>query len=602
MMQERTQRSRQSTGDVITRELIKGALSAARSEMEALVARTAMSPFIREKKDYFTAFLDAKGHLVVSTSLTLAGNLVDCILEAYPADTMRDGDLYWYNDVYASGGGVSQTNDTVMVMPVMADGRLIAFVEAWGHLWDVGGLNPGSVSPATRSIFHEGIMIPPVRVMRDGILNEEVVRIYARNSRFPETMKGDLAALMAACRLGKRRLEEAVQRYGADAVEDAFTAMLDQSAAALQARIDAEIPTGRWTFRDWIDSDAASDTSYFVEACLQSDSGKLTIDLSGSSKQAAGPINFVMDASVVAHILGLYMTRDDPAISMNAGFATPIAAVHTRPGTIVDPRFPAPVGLRSHTMIRVTTALQGALAEATGGKAAAASCVYVLYYLRSEDAETGAPKLCIEGLSVGFGARPSADGIDAVYYVAQENYPVEFAEMEFGVEIEAFSIHRDSGGPGRWRGGAGIVRDVRILADAAILGLRMDNCKYPAFGVHGGHAGKPGRIVVNPGTPNERDLPTMGDGFEVKRGDLLRVITPGGGGWGSPLDRPAEDVLGDVLDGFVSPESAHDDYGVVLTGDGLNVDTAATQARRQSLPRDTRMFHRGRYYSAHEKL
>ncbi len=515
---------------------------------------------------------------------------------------MRDGDLYWYNDVYGSGGGVSQTNDTVMVMPVLAEGRLLAFVEAWGHLWDVGGLNPGSVSPATRSIFHEGIIIPPVRVMRDGIINDEIVRIYARNSRFPETMKGDLSALMAACRLGKRRLEEIIQRYGAAAVEDAFETMLDQSAAALQARISAEIPAGSWTFTDWIDSDAATDKPYHVEARLTCEAGKLTIDLSGSSDEAAGPINFVMDRSVVAHMLGLYMTRNDPAISMNAGFANPIAAVKTRPGTIVAPRFPAPVGLRSHTMIRVTTALQGALAEATGGKASAASCVYVLYYLRSQDAKTGAPKLCIEGLSVGFGARPSADGIDAVYYVAQENYPVEFAEMEFGVEIEAFSIHRDLGGPGHWRGGAGIVRDVRILADQAILGLRMDNCKYPAFGVNGGRSGLPGRIVVNPGTADERDLATMGDGIEVARGDLLRIITPGGGGWGSPLDRPAESVLADVLDGFVSPEAALTDYGLVLTDDGRAFDVEATRARRAGLARDPRMFHRGRYFDAAEKL
>jgi N-methylhydantoinase B len=210
------------TPNPITLELIRGALSAARSEMETLIGRTAMSPFIREKKDYVTAFLDADGRLVVSTALTLAGNLVDAILEQYPAVTMRDGDLYWYNDVYASRGGVTQTNDTVFVMPVFADGRLIAFVEAWGHLWDVGGTYPGSVSPNVTSIFHEGIMIPPVRVMRDGVVNEEVVRIYERNSRFPDIMRGDLSAIMAAVRLGKARLEEIIARFGAATVTAAF--------------------------------------------------------------------------------------------------------------------------------------------------------------------------------------------------------------------------------------------------------------------------------------------------------------------------------------------------------------------------------------------
>jgi N-methylhydantoinase B len=583
-------------------ELIKGALGAARSEMEALIARTSMSPFIREKKDFFTAFLDGQGRLVVSTSLTLAGNLVDAILDQYPRESMRDGDLYWYNDVYASKGGVSQVNDTVFVMPVFAEGRLVAFVEAWGHLWDVGGTFPGSVSPHATSVFHEGIMIPPVRVMRDGVVNDEVVRIYTRNSRFPEMMRGDLAAIMAAVKLGKQRLEETIRRYGALAVEAAFAEMMRQSEAALRRQIDTHVGDGAWRFRDWIDSDAVTEQPYWVEAKVERRSGRFSIDLSGSSDQAAGPINFVMDDTVIGHILGLYMTRDQQGVGMNAGFTRAIDAISKRPGSILWPHFPAPVGLRSHTMLRVTSALQGSLAQATGGQASAASAVYVLYYLRSLDKETGAPLLCVDGLSVGFGARPTADGIDAVYYVAQENYPIEFAEMEFGIRIEAFGMHMDSGGPGRWRGGCGIVRDVRIMMDDATLGVRMDNSRYPAFGVNGGMSGRGGGFIVNPGTPEERRLPTMSDGHKLKKGDLLRVITPGGGGWGSPLDRPADEVLADVLDGFVSPAAALEHYGVVLTADGRTIDQAATKERRATLPRSTKMFHRGRYYDADEDL
>ena len=591
-----------STQDRVTLELVKGALGAARSEMEALIARTSMSPFIREKKDFFTAFLDRDGNLVVSTALTLAGNLVAAILEQYPREEMRDGDLYWYNDVYASKGGVSQVNDTVFVMPVFDGDRLVAFTEAWGHLWDVGGTYPGSVSPHATSVFHEGIMIPPVRVMRDGIMNDEVVRIYQRNSRFPEMMKGDLNAIMAACKLGKQRLQETIARYGGATVEAAFAEMLRQTEAALRRQIDTYIPEGRWRFRDRIDSDAATDTPYHVEAQIEKKGGKLTIDLSGSSDQATGPINFVMDDSVIGHILGLYMTRNDPGVGMNGGFTRAIDKIIKRPGSIVWPDFPAAVGLRSHTMLRVTSALQGALAQATGGNASAASAVYVLYYLRSIDRETRAPLLCVDGLAVGFGARPTADGTDAVYYVAQENYPVEFAEMEFGMRLEAFSVHLDSGGPGRWRGGCGIVRDVRVLVDEATLGVRMDNCRFPSFGVNGGMSGSGGAFILNPGTAEERHLPTMSDGHKLRKGDLLRVITPGGGGWGSPLDRPAEDVLADVRDGFVSAKSAGEVYGVVLSADGRSVDARATQERRAAQPRSTKMFHRGAYYDAAEDL
>lgn len=583
-------------GDTVTMELVKGSLQAARAEMEALIDRTAMSPFIREKKDYFTAFLDAQGRLVVSTSLTLAGNLVDAILEEYPRETMADGDLYWYNDPYASRGGVSHLPDMVFVMPVFHEGRLMAFSEAWGHLWDIGGSVAGSISPKATSTFEEGIQIPPVRVIKAGVLNEEVFRIFTRNSRFPDMLRGDLKAIMAACGLGKRRLEEAVVRFGAETVESAFEFMLDQSERALREQIEARIPDGEYAFRDWIDSDAVTDQSYSVHLALTKRGGKLDFDFSATDDQAAGPINFVMDDSVPAYMTGLYLSMLDPDVRMNAGFERAIGEVKTRKGSLVDPVYPAPLGLRSHTMIRVNGALLGALAHATGGNASAASCVYVLYYLRSYDAKTGEFSLCIEGLSVGFGARTYADGTDAVYYVAQKNYPIEFAEMEFGVQIEAFRIHTDSGGPGRYRGGCGIVRDVRVLADQATLGIRLDNCKHPAFGVNGGLCGRPGRVIVNPGTPGERRLETMGDGYALRQGDLLRIVTPGGGGWGSPFERPAEEVLADVLDGFVSAESALKDYGVVLDDNGAHVDEAATAERRSARERPTAMFHRGEYF------
>ncbi len=586
-----------STTDQFTKELIKGALNAARSEMEALIARTSMSPFIREKKDFFTAFLNPQGELIVSTSLTLAGNLVDAILDTYPAESMRPGDLYWYNDVYATAGAVSHLPDMVFVRPVFHAGRLIAFSEAWGHLWDIGGMVPGSISPHATTVFQEGIMIPPVRVIREGVENEEVIRIFTRNSRFPDMLAGDLKAIMAACLLGERRLTETVERYGVAAVEEAFESMITQTERAFRDQIERRVPDGDYAFRDRIDSDAVSDRSYYVDLVLRKHQGEVEIDLSESDKQATGPINFLMDDSVPKFMLGLYMTMDQPDIGMNGGFERAINRVVKRKGSIVAPQFPAPLGLRSHTMIRVTTATFGALAQAMNGHASAASCVYVLYYLRGRNAD-GSEPLCIEGLAVGFGARTFANGLDAVYYVAQENYPIEFAEMEFGVEIEHFGIHCDSGGAGRWRGGCGIVRDVRVLADNADLGIRLDNCVQPAFGVNGGLCGKAGRVVVNPGTPGEYDINTMSDGNELKCGDLLRITTPGGGGWGSPLDRPQAEVLSDVLDGFVSTESAATDYGVVIVGN--KIDQAATDAQRAKMTRPLEMFHRGTHYHAAE--
>ena len=588
--------------DTVTLELIKGAIQSARVEMEALIERSAMSPFIREKKDYFTAFFDRDGRLVVSTALPMAaGNLIDCIFERYPRDDMRPGDLYLYNDSYGSHGAVSHNNDMVFIAPVFSEARIVAFAEAWGHLWDIGGMVPGSISPAATDVFQEGIVVPPSRVLRDGVWNEELIRTFVRNTRFPDMVRGDLSAIMAAVRLGGRRMEEIAERFGTGAVEAAFAGMLDQSERALRKAFAERVPDGRYSFRDYIDSDSVSEKSYAVAVTVEKRGETVTLDYSASDNQAQGAINFIMDSSVPKTMCGLYFTGQEAGVALNGGFHRAVGEVTTRPGSIVSPREPAPLGMRSHCLTRVNSSLFGAFAKATGGNVPAASSVYVLYYLRSWNKERTELDLCIEGLAVGFGARPHADGIDAVYYVAQKNYPIEFAEMEFGVRIEGYAMNMDSGGPGLHRGGCGIVRDLRVVGDEAVIGLRMDNIRWPAWGVKGGMGGGAGRIVVNPGTADERELRPMSEGNKLKKGDLVRIMTPGGGGWGSPLERAAEQVRDDVLDGFISAESAARDYGVVLTANLIDVDAAATDARRKELARMPRgLFHRHAYFDDEE--
>jgi N-methylhydantoinase B len=587
--------------DPVTLELIKGMMRSARSEMEALIERTAMSPFIREKKDYFTAFFDRDGRLLYGTNLPLGGNILDCILAEYPAETMRPGDLYWYNDCYGSNGGVSHSPDMVFVAPVFHAGSLIGFAHAWGHLWDIGGMMPGSISPAATEIFHEGMIMPPVRIYREGVLNEEVWRFFARNSRFPEILKGDLRAIMASCRLGKQRLEEIVTRFGPETTLAAFEVIIEQSADAVRQAFQARVPDGSYTFQDYLDSDGVTDQSYAVTLQLTKQNGDVTLDFCDSDDQAQGAVNFIMHESVPKFMYGLYLTADDASVLINHGFVKALGQVKTRPGSLVNPTFPAPLGMRSNTMLRVNNCVFGTLALATEGQTSAASPVYVIYMLRSLDKKSGDYTLCIEGMAVGFGARPFADGIDAVYYVAQKNYPIEFAEMEFGVRVERYTIHRDSGGPGIYRGGCGVVRDIRIIADEGILASRLENVIYPAWGVNGGHSGRSGGLIVNPGTPAERELKPLSDNNRLLKGDLLRIMTPGGGGWGNPLDRDPLAVQRDVWDGFVSPESALADYGVVLDPQTMEIDKTATQERRQQMRGETAMFHRGRYLTELEQ-
>jgi N-methylhydantoinase B len=587
--------------DPVTLELIKGMMRAARSEMEALIERTAMSPFIREKKDYFTAFFDSQGRLLYGTNLPLGGNLLDCILAEYPQDTMRPGDLYWYNDCYGSHGGVSHSPDMNFVAPVFHEGELVGFAQAWGHLWDIGGMMPGSISPEATDVFQEGIIMPPIRIYREGVLNDEVWRTFARNSRFPDILQGDLRAIMASCRLGKQRFEELFARFGKQTVLAAYELLIQQSAAAVRQAFAARVPDGTYSFRDYLDSDAITEHSYSVHLTLHKENGNVTLDFRDTDDQARGAVNFIMHESVPKFMYSLYLTGNDPTVLLNQGFMEAMGEVKTRRGSLVHPVFPAPLGMRSNTLLRVNNCVFGTLALATEGQTSAASPVYVIYMLRSLDRQSGAYTLCIEGMAVGFGARPFADGIDGVYYVAQKNYPVEFAEMEFGVCIERYSMHRDSGGPGTYRGGCGVIRDIRVIADEGILASRLENVKHPAWGVNGGQSGRPGRLLVNPGTPEERELKPLSDNNRLRQGDLLRIMTPGGGGWGDPLERDVALVRDDVRDGFVSIESALQDYGVVLDPQTFEVDTVETPKLRQSMRRQTAMFHRGRYlYELHK--
>ena len=235
------------------------------------------------------------------------------------------------------------------------------------------------------------------------------------------------------------------------------------------------------------------------------------------------------------------------------------------------------------------------LALATGGEAPAPSSVYNIYFLRGVDRERQEPFLVSDGVAVGYGARPFADGLDAIYYVAQKNYPAEFMEMVFPMRLRQYALHQDSGGPGRFRGGCGVVREIELLAEEAVLALRQDNILFPPAGVNGGHAGRPGRCLVNPGRPDERALAPMSDGNVLRKGDVVRLYTSGGAGWGDPLDRPADRVRRDVLGGFVSADSARQDYAVVLDAEG-RLDAAATETLRAARRGPVRMFHRTGYF------
>jgi N-methylhydantoinase B len=576
--------------DPVALEVIRGAIRAAQAEMEALIERTAMSAFIREKKDFYTALFDAEGVMCVGSNVPVFGDVCGPVFSEFPADSMKPGDIYWYNDCYGSKGAVSHSNDQVLLAPVFHEGRRVALVMSWAHFADIGGLRPGSISPDATEIFHEGIIVPPTKMVEEGRTNDAALRIFFRNSRWPLACQADLRALMAAVNLGATRMQEIAARFGADVLADALKQLLDRTERTIRDGLAATFPVGTHAFTDRIDGDGKGSGPLALRFSLtRTANNRFVFDATATDDQSPGPVNYIMNKDVPGMALGLFLLGGDPHQVTNAGGPRAIDEVKLREGSLVQPRWPAALGMRGLTMMRMLATLNGMVAAA-GGDAPAAHAAYVIMLLRGTVG--GKPFLMSDGIGVGYGGRPYADGTDAVYFVAQENYPVEFLEAEYPARLDRYAIHRDSGGPGRHRGGCGIVRQYEILADEAILAVRIDGVVCPPWGVAGGQSGRPGRAVVNPGAPEERVLPPLSDGNRLVRGDILVIETGGGGGHGHPYDRPAEEVLADVEGGFVSAEAAARDYGVVIR-DGV-LDISATESLRRDRP-DAKAFHRGEY-------
>jgi N-methylhydantoinase B len=583
--------------DPITRQLIRGSLRAARLECELIIERTAMSAFIREKKDYTVSFLDRHGQEIYGD--TMGSDILGCVWQHYPVESMRPGDLYWYNDPYLSEGSITHTPDMVFIAPVFCDEEIVAYCHSFAHFWDLGGSRPGSIGPANTEIFHDGTLVPPIKIIDSGRLNDEAYRIILRNSRYPDLLEGDSRALMAAANRAQERLLEMFDRFGKRTMLDAIAEDQADTGRLVRDKTLEMIPEGEYAVRDYMDHEGLGDHWHSFHLTLSRKGDEISLDASNSDDQADGSINFIASDGALKAYFGQYFHQFDASLLANHGLLSGIDAVKLRSGSILRPEWPAALGCRAHTFTKLKSAVRAVLAQATDGNVMAGAAVYVIAYWRMKDRDTGAWLLCTDGIAVGHGARPFGDGLDAIYQRHNENYPGEFMEMEYPLRLERYAISTDSGGPGKYRGGCGVIRDVRLLADEGTFGLRVENSLFPTWGVAGGMGGGISRVVLNPSTPDEREIRPFSDDNHWKCGDLVRIYTAGGGGWGDPLERDVAMVLDDVMDGFVSVEAARDSYGVVINPETNQVDQLATESQRDQIRvarGDTKMFHRFNYF------
>ena len=341
--------------DPITIQLIRGSLRAARLECELIIERTAMSAFIREKKDYTVSFLDAEGHEIIGD--TMGSDIMGCVWEFYPALTMRPGDLYWYNDPYLSKGSITHTPDMVFIAPVFHENEIVGYCHSFAHFWDLGGSRPGSIGPSNTEIFHDGTLVPPIKIIDNGTLNEEAYRIILRNSRYPDLLEGDSNSLMAATVRAQERLTEMFDQFGHQTLLEAIEQEKRATAAMIRTQTLAAIPEGEYKVRDYLDHGGLGKEWHSFHLSLKREGDHIILDSTQSDDQTTGSINFLASHGTLSAYFGQHFHQYDPSLLSNHGLSAGIDEVKLRQGSILQPEWPAALGCRAHTF----TKLKGAV-------------------------------------------------------------------------------------------------------------------------------------------------------------------------------------------------------------------------------------------------
>ncbi|MFI6787106.1 hydantoinase B/oxoprolinase family protein [Nonomuraea sp. NPDC050383] len=589
-----------SAADPILVEIVEGTLASVEKEVETAIARTARSPMIRDAHDFRAGIHDVRLRKLTGRSYSA---LVQPVVRDFPVETMRPGDVYFHNDVYLSEGGIGHLPDLCVTVPVFHEDEVVAFVQAFGHHDDIGGSVPGSMPSHARSVYEEGLMVPPIKLRDQGVPNEAALRIMTRNSRMPDSLAGDLDAECSACLMGARRLGELFDRYGRAAVEECFDAIIGKTTETFRRELLSKIPEGVYVWEDYAEHDGVDEPRLHAQRItltVDHEAGTpLTIDFTGTSPQAKGPINHAGD-----YADGVFLKKwlapilrnlaDSPErmaeLDVNEGVVPLIDMVFPEKGTLLTPVFPAPTNARTFVILRLLGVLAGVLAKATGGRMPADQETIRYTGVHGVGAD-GVPYLMREVLGGGSGGRWYADGEDTIHVVPDSrNIPVEFAEARWPFRVERLALACDSGGPGLFRGGLGYDKHIRMLRDASYMSI-ADRSILSCWGVNGGLAGRPFRVEIA-----GKEMDGLVDDYPVQAGEVIRIRTTGGGGWGSPYDRDPRAVAADVRDGRVSIAGALGDYGVVLDGDRIDEEGTA-ELRARLRPSTGRFFDRGPGYA-----
>jgi N-methylhydantoinase B len=553
--------------DMVTLNIVNGILVSICRDMGVTLMRTSYSTIFSESLDFTCGLALPTGELIATGDFcpSMIGGLPlllrSCVAEI-PLSSLNEGDVLVHNDPYRGG---LHTPEHTFFKPVFVDGEIMGFSVSIGHVCEIGGMAPAGFAGEATEVFHEGLRVPPVRIIRGGEDVADVWRLLLANVRTPRYNYGDFRALIAATDLGERRMADLVRKHGKERFRDAARDLMDYSERRMRAEI-AQIPDGRYSFEDYMEDDGIEDRAYMIRATVFVQGDEMVVDYTGSSPQAKGPINATLGVAWgAAYNAVLQLT--DSTIPKNSGCFRPIRVL-APPGSMVNVNFPGPsVGGNTETHCRIANTIMGALAPGLKDRSAATDgASHSNFLFGGHDAQTGEFFCCYDLTPVGWGGRSFADGNDAVGGINGNcpHTPVEVFEYRFPWHVEEFRLVDDSGGPGAFRGGLALTKTVRSSAEMT-FSYMSDRQKLAPWGLHGGLPGAKAELLFQ--RDGAGDWLTITQAFNkvspskfanvpIHPGDRIRIASPAGGGWGPPGERDPERLAEDVREGYVSAVQA----------------------------------------------
>ncbi|WP_040979328.1 hydantoinase B/oxoprolinase family protein [Oceanobacillus jeddahense] len=588
-------------------EIMRSYFNATATGMGHVIERTSFTTFVKESADFATALATPEGEFYmypksVGVTIFLGLSLRKAIESV--EEEIEEGDIIITNDPYTTDGLATHLPDVHVFKPIFHDGKLVSYAWAFVHVSDVGGLVPASISPTATDVHQEGLRIPPVKLYHKGKPNKDVLAFLRMNSRVADLNEGDINAMVASVNTAENRLHRMIGKFGLEAVQNGIVDLLEQ-AESRSREVLRQIPDGEYSFADYLDDDMVSEVPIRLAVTLRVKDGEITLDFSDSDPQTQTAFNLVTNGQKHSFLYqGLinFIITSDPHIPNNGGITRPFSVIAPK-GTLVNPAYPAAVGIRHSITMRMYNVVLGAIAKALPELVPAAGAGQSAIVVLSVPQPDGTRNMAVvEPMGGGGGARKEQDGIDGIDHSSGflKNTPIESLEQHIPVLVERYEYEQDTGGGGQYRGGHAINLSFRVMESDSIVTARgMERFRFQPWGLAGGQAGQQGYVVRNPEEDVEQ-LPKI-DVLRPAKGDIISITSPGGGGFGPGYLRPVDKVATEVADGLLSAEQAAKDYGVIFNERGVD-EVATNEIRSKMKEEGNKAWDFGAFRSTYESI